>query len=337
VKVFVTGAAGFIGYHLSRRLLADGHAVTGYDGLTAYYDVPLKRRRLDLLRGEPHFTEITGMLEDHKLLAQSIAGFGPDVIIHLAAQAGVRYSVEHPEVYIQSNLVGTGYLLEVARDAKLRHLLLASSSSVYGGNTQVPFRESDRADWPVSLYGASKRANEVMSHSYAHLHGIPTTCLRFFTAYGPWGRPDMALFRFAEAIGRGKPIEVYGRGKMRRDFTYIDDLVEGIVRIIDVPPVDGHPVAVPGGEDSLSPVAPWRVVNMGGGRPGELMDLIEALEAALGRKAERRMEQMQAGDVRETWASPELLKAMTGYVPQTPIETGVRRFAEWYLDYAATA
>lgn len=337
MKVFVTGAAGFIGYHLCRRLLADGHAVSGYDGLTAYYDVALKRRRLDMLRGEPRFTEITGMLEDHKLLAQSIAGFAPDVIIHLAAQAGVRYSVEHPEVYVQSNLVGTGHLLEAARAAKPHHLLLASSSSVYGGNTEVPFRESDHADWPVSLYGASKRANEVMSHSYAHLHSLPTTCLRFFTAYGPWGRPDMALFRFAEAITGGGVIEVYGEGRMRRDFTYIDDLVEGIVRIIDVPPVEGRPVAVPGGEDSLSPVAPWRVVNMGGGHPVELLDLIAALEAALGRKAERQMTDMQAGDVRETWASPALLEALTGYVPQTPIETGVRRFAEWYLDYAVTA
>ena len=334
MRVFITGAAGFIGYHLSRRLRDDGHVVTGFDGLTPYYDVALKRRRLERLRG-PGFTEIAGMLEDGALLAQSVADAAPEVIVHLAAQAGVRHSFEHPEDFTSANLVGTANLLEAARAAGPQHLLLASSSSVYGGNRQVPFRETDAADWPVSFYGATKRANEVMSHAYAHLHHLPITCLRFFTVYGPWGRPDMALFRFAEAIEAGRPIDVYGEGRMRRDFTYIDDLIDAVVRLIAVPPEQNKPVAVEGAEDSLSPVAPWRVVNIGGGQPVELSALIAALEAALGRKAERRMLPMQAGDVRETFASTGLLRALVGQVPQTPVETSVRRFAEWYRGYRA--
>lgn len=331
---FVTGSAGFIGYHLIRRLLDDGHTVAGYDALTPYYDVALKRRRLDLLHG-PHFTQVIGALEDSALLADTVADTSPDVIIHLAAQAGVRYSLEKPADYVQSNLVGTANLLEAARVARPRHLLLASSSSVYGGNRQVPFRETDAADWPVSFYGATKRSNEEMAHAYAHLHDLPTTCLRFFTAYGPWGRPDMALYRFAEAIEAGRPIDVYGEGRMRRDFTYIDDLIEALVRLIEVPPVRDRPVAVEGGQDSLSPVAPWRVVNLAGGKPVPLPDLIAALEVALGRDADRRMLPMQPGDVQETWAATDLLHALTGYVPQTPVETGVRRFAEWYRGYRA--
>jgi UDP-glucuronate 4-epimerase len=331
---FVTGSAGFIGYHLIRRLLDDGHTVAGYDALAPYYDVALKRRRLGLLHG-PHFTQVIGALEDSALLADTVADTSPDVIIHLAAQAGVRYSLEKPADYVQSNLVGTANLLEAARVARPRHLLLASSSSVYGGNRQVPFRETDAADWPVSFYGATKRSNEAMAHAYAHLHDLPTTCLRFFTAYGPWGRPDMALYRFAEAIEAGRPIDVYGEGRMRRDFTYIDDLIEALVRLIDVPPVRDRPVAVEGGQDSLSPVAPWRVVNLAGGKPVPLPDLIAALEVALGRDAERRMLPMQPGDVQETWAATDLLRALTGYVPQTPVETGVRRFAEWYRGYRA--
>jgi UDP-glucuronate 4-epimerase len=260
MKALVTGSAGFIGYHLCRRLLDDGHTVTGYDGLTAYYDVALKQRRLERLRG-PGFTEIAGMLEDAVLLSRAVSDAAPDVIVHLAAQAGVRYSLEQPREYVQSNLVGTANLLEAARAIRPIHLLIASSSSVYGGNQQAPFRETDAADWPVSFYGATKRSNEAMAHAYAHLYELPTTCLRFFTAYGPWGRPDMALFRFAEAIEAGNPIDVYGEGRMRRDFTYVDDLIEAVMRLIERPPQMSSPVAVEGGRDSLSPVAPWRVVN----------------------------------------------------------------------------
>src|SRR5690606_26651222 len=289
VKVFVTGTAGFIGFHLASRLLREGHLVTGFDGVTDYYDPALKRRRLAQLRRHNSFTEVQGMLEDQPLLNHAIEAFAPDVIVHLAAQAGVRYSVEHPESYIQSNLVGTSHVLEAARAIQPKHLLLASTSSVYGGNRDVPYREAAAADWPVSLYAATKKANEAMSHSYAHLYGIPTTCFRFFTVYGPWGRPDMALYKFVSAIEKGEPIDVYGEGKMRRDFTYIDDLVEAIVRLADKAPERGHPVQAEGVTDSLSAVAPWRVVNIAGGRTVGLMAYIEATEAALGKTAAKRM------------------------------------------------
>ncbi|HHY50490.1 MAG TPA: NAD-dependent epimerase/dehydratase family protein [Alphaproteobacteria bacterium] len=334
MKVFVTGSAGFIGFHLCRRLLADGHMVTGYDGLTDYYDPVLKQRRLDLLRGRNGFAEVRGMLEDRALLAEAVRNAAPEVIVHLAAQAGVRYSVEHPEAYIDSNITGTFHLLEAAREVGVRHLLLASTSSVYGGNQDVPYRETDAADWPVSLYAATKKANEAMSHSYAHLFDIPTTCFRFFTVYGPWGRPDMSLYKFVGAIEKGEPIEIYGEGRMQRDFTYIDDLVEGIVRLIGVPPRANNPVAVAGGADSLSPVAPWRVVNIGGGQPIDLLDYVAAIEEALEKSAEKRLLPMQAGDVRNTYAAPDLLRALTGFVPSTPIGEGVRRFVAWYRDYA---
>ena len=336
MKVFVTGTAGFIGFHLASRLLSEGHLVTGFDGVTDYYDPALKRRRLAELRRHNSFTEVQGMLEDQPLLNHAVEAFAPDVIVHLAAQAGVRYSVEHPESYIQSNLVGTSHVLEAARAVKPQHLLLASTSSVYGGNRDVPYRESAAADWPVSLYAATKKANESMSHSYAHLFGIPTTCFRFFTVYGPWGRPDMSLYKFVSAIEKGEPIEIYGEGRMQRDFTYIDDLVEGIVRLIATPPEQDKPVEVEGGQDSLSPVAPWRVVNIGGGHPVELMDYVAAIEAAMGRTAIKQMLPMQMGDVRETYAAPDLLRALTGFVPSTPMEEGVRRFIAWYRDYTAT-
>jgi UDP-glucuronate 4-epimerase len=306
--------------------------VTGYDGLTDYYDPALKRARLARLRRHNGFTEIDGLLEDRDLLGASIAAFAPDVIVHLAAQAGVRYSIEHPESYVQSNLVGTANLLEAAKAVRPRHLLLASTSSVYGGESEQPFRESTGANWPVSLYAATKKANEAMSHAYAHLNGIPTTCIRFFTVYGPWGRPDMALFRFVEAIAQDQEIEVYGEGAMRRDFTYIDDLVEGIVRLLDIVPRQGRPEA---DSDSLSPVAPWRVVNIAGGEPVALGEFIAAVEAALGKPARQRLVPMQPGDMRETWAAPDLLRALTGFVPAMPVAEGVRRFVEWYRAYRA--
>jgi UDP-glucuronate 4-epimerase len=334
VRVFVTGTAGFIGYHLAARLLADGHEVTGYDAVTDYYDPALKEARLELLKASRNFREVRGKLEDRRLLKSTVAEAAPEIIFHLAAQAGVRHSLEHPQDYFDANLGGTGNLLEAARSVGPKHLLIASTSSVYGGNSAIPFREHDAADWPLSLYAATKKAGEAMSHSYAHLFSLPITCFRFFTVYGPWGRPDMALFRFVAAIERGEPIEVYGEGRMRRDFTYIDDLVEGIVRLIDVVPERGRPVAVDGGEDSLSPVAPWRVVNIAGGQPEELTALVAAAEAALGKRAQKRLLPMQAGDVRDTWASPNLLLALTGYAPATPLAEGVRRFVEWYRNYA---
>jgi UDP-glucuronate 4-epimerase len=333
VRVFITGTAGFIGYHLAARLLGDGHHVTGYDGVTDYYDPRLKETRLKLLRLNRNFHEVRGMLEDGALLKGSVADARPEIIVHLAAQAGVRHSLEHPQDYVNANLVGTGNLLEATRATKPKHLLMASTSSVYGGNLAVPFRETDATDWPLSLYAATKKANEAMSHTYAHLFSLPTTCFRFFTVYGPWGRPDMALFRFVTAIERGEPIELYGEGRMRRDFTYVDDLIEAVVRLIEVPPVPGKPVPAAKARDSLSPVAPWRVVNIGGGEPVDVLALVDAVEASLGKRAERRLLPMQPGDARETRAAPDLLRALAGYVPATPLAEGVRRFVAWYRDY----
>jgi UDP-glucuronate 4-epimerase len=330
MKVFVTGAAGFIGAHLSRSLIAAGHQVLGYDGMTAYYDMNLKRARLRLLEGSNGFTFVEAMLEDKEQLNSAIFDFAPDVIVHLAAQAGVRYSLENPEAYISANVAGTFNILEAARTLKPRHLLIASTSSVYGGNEKMPFEEADRSDFPISLYAATKKAGEAMSHAYAHLFGIPTTNFRFFTVYGPWGRPDMALFRFVCAMRNGAPIEVYGEGKMRRDFTYIDDLVEGIIRLMDAVPQRGKPISCDGVRDSLSPVAPWRVVNIAGGDPVGLLAFIDAIEAATGLTAIKQLRPMQQGDVTETFADAGLLQALTGYVPQTKLDEGVRKFVEWY-------
>lgn len=330
MKVFVTGSAGFIGFHLSRRLLADGHEVLGYDGMTPYYDVALKVSRRNILRQFQHFTSVEAMLEDKDSLDAAAAGFMPDVIVHLAAQAGVRYSLENPEAYIRSNVVGTFNVLAMAQARRPKHLLIASTSSVYGGNEKMPFNETDRTDFPVSLYAATKRSCEAMSHSYAHLFKIPTTCFRFFTVYGPWGRPDMALFKFVASIKKGIPIDIYGEGKMRRDFTYVDDLVEGIVRLVDAIPEEGRPVDADGVEDSLSPVAPWRVVNIAGGRPTGLMPFIDAIEQATGEAAQKRMLPMQQGDVVETFADVRLLKALTGFTPSIDVNQGVEAFVAWY-------
>lgn len=329
MNILVTGTAGFIGFHLARRLLADGHSVTGYDGVTAYYDVALKQARLAILAAEPGFRQIEGMLEDAASLKQAVIAAAPQVVVHLAAQAGVRYSIESPGSYIQSNVVGTANLLEILRENRPEHLIFASTSSVYGGNIKMPFAETDRADAPVSLYAATKRSGEAMVHSYSHLWNIPATCLRFFTVYGPWGRPDMALFKFAAAMQADQPIDVYGHGKMRRDFTYIDDLVDAIARLIAVPPVMGSPVE----GDSLSAVAPFRTVNIAGGRPTELMAFIEAIEKAMGKTAQRNMLPMQPGDVVATQSDATLLRTLVGVVPETPVEEGVARFVEWYRSY----
>jgi len=334
VRVFITGTAGFIGFHLAQRLLGEGHEVFGYDGLTPYYDVGLKRARNAVLMRSQGYRFVEGMLEDRALLDSSMAEARPDLVVHLAAQAGVRYSLEHPDAYLSSNLSGTFNLLDAAARARPKHVLVASSSSVYGGNTKLPFAETDRTDFPVSLYAASKRATEAMAHSAAHLSGIPVTCFRFFTVYGPWGRPDMALYKFVDAIEAGDSIEVYGEGRMRRDATDVHDLVEAIARLMAAVPEAGQAV---GDFDSVSPVAPWRVVNIAGGRPVELLDLIAAIEAALGRVAIRRLLPMQPGDAVETFADNRLLKTLTGYVPATPIAETVAAFVAWYRDYRASA
>jgi UDP-glucuronate 4-epimerase len=312
-----------------------GHDVVGIDGMTPYYDVRLKEARHRELqnssnRFEPHIT----MLEDTDAVAAIFAKAAPELVIHLAAQAGVRYSLENPRAYIDANIVGSFNVLDNCRRAPPRHLLIASTSSVYGANTDFPFAERDKADHQLTLYAASKKAVEAMAHSYAHLWSIPTTMFRFFTVYGPWGRPDMALFKFVHNTLNGQPIEVYNHGNMVRDFTYIDDLVEGIVRLCDAVPVRGEPV---GPLDSLSPAAPYRIVNIGGGKPITLMAFIAEVEAALGRKTERNYMEFQAGDIAKTEASAELLEALTGYRPGTPVAEGVREFVRWYRRYYQVA
>jgi len=322
----VTGTAGFIGYHTAKRLLDDGFRVIGLDALTDYYDVSLKRRRHQRLMQGPGFTAVEARLEEPGRLEALMEEYAPEVVIHLAAQAGVRYSIEAPESYVEANLVGTFRLLEAARAHPPEHLLMASTSSVYGANETMPYGETDRVAHQMSFYAATKAANEAMAHSYAHLYGLPVTMFRFFTVYGPWGRPDMALFKFVKAIREGQAIDVYNHGRMRRDFTFIDDLVEGIRRLVDVPPVAGQPVE----GDSLSPVAPWRVVNIGNAAPVELGDFIAAIEAALGQEARKNMMDMQPGDVPATWADTALLTELVGALPQTPLEDGVRAFVAWY-------
>jgi UDP-glucuronate 4-epimerase len=333
MRILVTGAAGFIGFHLCRRLLADGHQVTGVDGLTAYYDPALKDARLAQLTPHNGFSFERVMLEDMPGMAAAFERGRPEAVIHLAAQAGVRYSLENPRAYVDANLVGTFNVLELARAAAVGHLLLASTSSIYGASEKRPFEELDRADYPLTLYAASKKAGELMSHAYSHLWDLPTTAFRFFTVYGPWGRPDMAPWRFAEAIDAGRPIEVYGDGDdIWRDFTFVDDLVEAIVRLIPAVPVRGARV---GPMDSLSPVAPWRAVNIGRGEPVRLTDLIAAIETSLGKTAERDQLPMQAGDVPLTFAGAELLQALTAYRPSTPLSEGVAAFCDWLRAYKA--
>lgn len=332
MRLLVTGTAGFIGFHLARRLIADGHVVIGFDGMTPYYDVRLKQARLAILQRSNGFTAVTGMLEDAAALKRAADLAEPDAIVHLAAQAGVRYSMENPRVYIDTNLVGSWNVLELATALKVKHLLLASTSSIYGANLKVPFAETDRADEPLSLYAATKKSMETMAHAQSHLHRLPTTALRFFTVYGPWGRPDMALFKFVDAMLKDQPIEVYGEGKMSRDFTYVDDLVEAIVRLIPLTPSGDKRVPA---IDSLSADAPFRVVNIAGGHPTELVDLIAAIERTLGKPAKKKMLPMQPGDVPRTHASSELLYALTGYRPDTPVEAGVRAFIDWYRGYSA--
>ena len=335
MRILVTGAAGFIGYHLSDRLLQRGDSVVGLDNLNAYYDVSLKERRLANLRKYEAFQFARADLADRDAMANIFAGARFDAIVNLAAQAGVRYSIENPHVYVDSNVTGFLNVLEGAKAQKTGHLVFASTSSVYGLNTNMPFSERQNVDHPVSVYAATKRANEAMAHAYAHLFRLPCTGLRFFTVYGPWGRPDMALFKFTRGILAGEAIPVFNEGRMIRDFTYVDDIVEGIVRIVDRPAV-ADPQWNGDDPSPAASSAPWRIYNIGNNQRVELMRYIRALEDALGMKAKLELLPMQPGDVAATEADTSALEAATGFRPATPVEEGVRRFVAWYRDYYRT-
>jgi len=336
MRILVTGSAGFIGFHVARRLLKDGHEVVGVDGMTPYYDVGLKRSRHDLLRSLPGFEPHEFMIEEGSALADLFGRARPEIVVHLAAQAGVRHSIASPQDYVSSNLVGTFKVIEACRHRPVQHLLLASTSSVYGANREVPFRETDMAVHPLTLYAATKQSSELMAHCYAHLFGIPVTAFRFFTVYGPWGRPDMALFLFVRKILAGEPIEIFNHGRSERDFTYIDDLVESLVRLmacIPGPPAARSETLQADALDTLSPVAPFRVVNIGAGQPVSLGAFVDEIERALGAKADRHYRDLPPGDVERTHASADLLERLTGYRPATPISQGIPAFVAWYRDH----
>ncbi|MDA8812491.1 GDP-mannose 4,6-dehydratase [Amylibacter sp.] len=330
-KVLVTGSAGFIGFHVCKRLLNDGFEVIGVDSLSDYYDVFLKKARLSLLKQNINFKEINGKIEQKGFLLNIFQNLNPDYVIHLAAQAGVRYSIENPRSYLDSNVLGTFEIIEASRHFPPKHMLIASTSSAYGANTIMPYNEIDKADHQVSFYAATKKSTENFAHAYSHLFNIPITMFRFFTVYGPWGRPDMAPYKFTKSILDGNKIDVYNNGKMKRDFTYIDDLVEGIILLLDVVPstrINNLHV-----EDSLSPVAPWRLVNIGNSKPIALIDFIKATEDALGIVAEKNFMPMQLGDVKATWADISLIKCLTGYEPKVGIKKGMVEFVKWYKKY----
>lgn len=329
----VTGSAGFIGYFTCKRLLEAGFRVIGLDAMTDYYDVTLKQRRHAMLLQGPNFTAVNARIEEPDMLKNLMRDEQIDVVIHLAAQAGVRYSIEDPKSYVQANLLGAYELLEAARAHKPDHLLMASTSSVYGANTKMPYKETDKVDTQMSFYAATKKANEAMAHSYAHLYDIPTTMFRFFTVYGPWGRPDMAPIRFAKAIYADEPIDIYNHGKMKRDFTYVEDLTEGILRLIDAAPVRPESEDDIEDGDSLSAVAPFRQVNIGNAEPVPLMEFIAAMESAIGVEAKKNYMDIQPGDVPATWADITLLKRLTGFAPSTDVKTGAQKFVEWYKEY----
>jgi UDP-glucuronate 4-epimerase len=332
-KVIVTGSAGFIGFHLCRLLLAEGFDVVGIDALTDYYDVTLKESRHAILEQSNHFCAHVVNIEDHAALTAIFEEFQPEAVVHLAAQAGVRYSLENPRAYIDTNIIGTFNVMECARAFGVGHLLMASTSSVYGANEEMPFTETEKADTPLTIYAATKKANEMMGHSYAHLWGLPVTMFRFFTVYGPYGRPDMALFKFTKGIIEGTPIEIYNNGDMWRDFTYVEDLVRGIRLLIDAVPVRPESAADIDEGDSLSPAAPFRVVNIGNSDKVRLSDFVDAIEAEIGKPAVRHYLEMQKGDVPATWADASLLQRLTGFRPHTDIREGVKRFVAWYREY----
>jgi UDP-glucuronate 4-epimerase len=330
--ILVTGAAGFIGFHVTQKLLQAGHRVVGLDNLNSYYDPALKEARLDVLKNDPAFSFVKLDLVDRAGVADLFGAQRFPVVIHLAAQAGVRYSIENPHAYVDANLQGFANVLEGCRHNGCRHLLYASSSSVYGANTKLPFSVHDNVDHPISLYAASKKANELMAHAYSHLYRIPSTGLRFFTVYGPWGRPDMAMFLFAKAILDGQPIKLFNHGDMRRDFTYVDDVTEAIVRLIDHAPA-GQVKAPDAPPDPGTSAAPWRVFNVGNNRPEELLTVVGLLEKEFGRKAIKDMLPMQPGDVPATYADVDDLMREVGFRPSTSIEDGIARFAAWFRDY----
>jgi UDP-glucuronate 4-epimerase len=334
MRILVTGAAGFIGSALSERLLARGDEVLGYDNLNSYYDPKLKEARLARLTPKAGFSFVRASLEDRPAMERAFADFKPERVVNLAAQAGVRYSIENPHAYVESNLIGFMNVLEACRHGGVKHLVYASSSSVYGANRKLPFSVHDPVDHPVSLYAATKKANELMAHTYSHLYNLPTTGLRFFTVYGPWGRPDMALFLFTRKILAGEPIEVFNQGKHTRDFTYIDDIVEGVIRTLDrvaAPDPNFDPLD----PSSSSSTAPYRLYNIGNNQPVELARYIEVLEECLGRRAEKILLPLQPGDVPDTYADVEELTRDTGYKPATPVEVGIARFVEWYRAFYA--
>jgi UDP-glucuronate 4-epimerase len=331
-NVLVTGAAGFIGFHLARRLLSNGVHVTGIDDLNPYYDVKLKEDRLQILQAEPNFSFIKFNIAERERLGEIFDAQPFDVVVNLAAQAGVRYSLQNPYAYVDANLVGFVNLLECCRHHETPHLVFASSSSVYGANTRMPFSVHDNVDHPVSLYAATKKSNELLAHSYSHLYGLGCTGLRFFTVYGPWGRPDMALFLFTKAIYDGQPIQVFNHGKMKRDFTYIDDIVEGVVRVMGRPP-QPNPSWDANRPDPGTSYTAYKIYNIGNNQPVELTEFIAAIEAAVGKTARKEMREMQAGDVPATYADIDDLVRDVGFRPATPLETGIRRFVEWFRDY----
>jgi len=329
-NIFITGSAGFIGFSLAKSLLDRGHHIHGYDGMTKYYDVRLKRERNKILKAYKNFSFTKAMLENEKTLKKVITKFKPKIIIHLAAQPGVRYSIEKPRTYLSSNITGTFNIIEAAHKAKVNHLIVASSSSVYGANKSIPYSETDKTQTQLSVYAATKRATESIAHAYSNLWKLPTTMLRFFTVYGPWGRPDMALFKFTESIIKGNPIDIYNNGKMYRDFTYIDDIVKSTISLIDVPPKNEKNIDK---NDSLSPVAPFRIVNIGNSNKVKLLDFVDTLETCLGKKAIRNYMPMQKGDVYATWANTDLLKKLTGYSSTTDFKEGIKKFVDWYTNH----
>jgi len=329
MKIFITGSSGFIGFHLSKKLLDKGHSVHGFDSMNNYYDIKLKKDRYKILNNYKNFSFTKGNLENKKNLSKTILKFKPKIIIHLAAQAGVRYSIEKPRVYLDSNITGTYNIIELAKKVNVKHLLIASSSSVYGANTKLPFKENDKTETQLSIYAATKKSTESIAHSYSNIWKIPITMLRFFTVYGPWGRPDMALFKFTKGIINKKKIDIYNRGKMYRDFTYIDDIVDGISALINKVPNLKQLGKIK--NDSLSPVAPFRVLNIGNTRKVYLLDFINTLEKELGIKAIRNYMPMQKGDVKMTLSDTTLLKKLTGYNPKTSYKIGIKKFLKWYL------
>lgn len=331
MRYLITGTAGFIGFHLANRLLQQGDEVLGIDGMTDYYDPALKQARHAQLAAFKGFMPYRILLSDLASIAGEIEAFGPEIVLHMAAQPGVRYSIENPKTYIDGNIGGSFDVLEMCRRLRPRHLLMASTSAVYASNADVALAEGARTDWPLSIYAASKKSMEVLAHSYSHLWDIPTTVLRFFTAYGPWGRPDMALSRFVQSILAGRPIDIYNYGKLQRDFTYIDDVVEATLRLCKQVPVREDSDLSPA--DTKSRAAPFRIVNVGGGQPTDLLQFIDAIERALGMRAKRNLLELQPGEVLRTEASTELLEMLTGFRPATPIEVGIERFVKWYREY----